>query len=882
MRFKPFDRMQDHIETQKDISDAAYFNSLMYFGEMLTKFTVAAMVSAVDEGRDRHQYRLKHRLVKADGIGEWSQVLDEILTGVPAQHLFEGIKSNGNETNQLTKRTKPDEWQHKSVTLLFECLKIAEPDVEPLPKKIQGKSWFGIFAMFRNKTRGHGAPSGGQLSSMCPDLHDSITTFADNFRLYQRPWAYLAQTLKRKYYIVRWTEEAGNLNILKTREGKQYSFREGVYIHFGDEITRESLRITELILSDVDATDFFLPNGGWNGKRYKMLSYITSKTCEADAKNYLTPITDLPPSETEGLSDVEEVGGTILNMPPKQDEYISRQTPEENLYREIVEDNQHRIITLIGRGGIGKTWLTLEVLDRIAKEGIFDAILWFSARDIDLLPDSAKQVKPRILTEKHIANEFKNLIGGYLRSYEEINNDNFDSVKFLQSNMLKSEFGKILFVFDNFETVSSPIELFTWIDHYLRLPNKALITTRFREFRGDYPVELEGMSIEECKQLIDATASRLQIKHLITSDYEDELYDVSDGHPYVVKILLGEVRRTGRTGKVERILANYDDVLNTLFERTYTRLPLVAQRVFLTLCSWKSLVAETAIQAVLLRPENEMTDISEAIDDLNNSSLIEKSESKSDNELYWTVPLVARQFGLRKLETNSMQIAIKADTDLLRFFGATQETDMKHGMQPRINKLFNEIETRVLKSASVDDFLPIIESVAGRYPHTWLRLADLYLKIQEPSKFESTLKRYIESSRDNEEKRKAWQKLANFYQRGTKYADELFARIQLAQLPDTDYETISEAVNRFNNIVRLRQPEFTFEEGEKKRIVQLLIRLMETRRQEADATDFSRLGWLYMHNNQPDKAEETALRGLQLDENNHHCNSLLDRIRNGR
>ena len=408
MQFKPFDRMWERVERDKDRSDADYFFALMYLGEMLTKFTVAAMVAAVNEGRDRHQYRLRYQLVRSDGIGDWGQVLNEVLTGVPAQHLFEGVKRPGDEIYQLTKRTKSDEWQHESVTLLSKCLKIAVPNVEPPPKKIQGKLWFSTFAALRNKTRAHGAQPSGQLSSICPLLHDSIKLFIDNFRLYQRPWAYLAQTLKRKYYVVRWTEEAENLSILKTIQGKQHNFSEGVYIHFDDEITRESLRITDLISSDVDAKDFFLPNGGWNEKRYEMLSYITGETRKGDATNYFAPITELPPSETQGLSDVEETDKTIYNMPPKQTEYIPRQNPEENLYREIVDDNQHRIITLIGRGGIGKTWLTLEVLNRIAKEGIFDAILWFSARDIDLLPDGAKPVKPHILDEKDIAKEFTN------------------------------------------------------------------------------------------------------------------------------------------------------------------------------------------------------------------------------------------------------------------------------------------------------------------------------------------------------------------------------------------------------------------------------------------------------------------------------------------
>lgn len=549
------------------------------------------------------------------------------------------------------------------------------------------------------------------------------------------------------------------------------------------------------------------------------------------------------------------------------------------MFREIVEDNQHRLITLFGRGGIGKTWLTLEVLDRIAKETDYNAILWFSARDIDLLPDGAKQVKPQVLTEQDIAREFTRHVGPWLLSIESLNE--IDPVEFLRNNMYRSDLGKILFVFDNFETVNSPIDLFNWIDNYLRLPNKALITTRFRDFRGDYPVELAGRSFEECSQLIDATARRLQITHLISNEFKDELYDASDGHPYVVKIFLGEVRKVGRTQKTESFLANQDSLLDTLFERTYTRLPMAAQRVFLTLCSWKSLVAETAIQAVLLRPGNDITDVTEAIDDLHNSSLIEKSESESDKEQYWSVPLAARLFGLKKLETNRMQIQIRGDLKFLQLFGASQESDVKRGMQPRIRRLFGEIETRVSdEDTTVDNYVPIIESVARQYPDTWLLLADLYKRLGDESRFESTLERYIESSDSANEKRTAWEKLAGHFQSRKKYADELFARIQLAQIRDTDYETISEAVNRFNSIVR--QPEFDFKHDDKSQIVQLLILLMEQRDREADATDFSRLGWLYMHNNQLREAESAARRGLELDEGHKHCKGLLQRLENGR
>jgi len=52
------------------------------------------------------------------------------------------------------------------------------------------------------------------------------------------------------------------------------------------------------------------------------------------------------------------------------------------------------VVTAYGRGGIGKTSLALTVLGEIAQEDDFSTICWFSARDIDLLPDRPVPVTP--------------------------------------------------------------------------------------------------------------------------------------------------------------------------------------------------------------------------------------------------------------------------------------------------------------------------------------------------------------------------------------------------------------------------------------------------------------------------------------------------------
>ena len=143
------------------------------------------------------------------------------------------------------------------------------------------------------------------------------------------------------------------------------------------------------------------------------------------------------------------------------------------------------MITLAGRGGIGKTSLALAAIHGLSNSDRFGAILWFSARDIDLLQEGPKVVRPHVLSEADIADEFVRLMAP-----AEAMVDGFESIKYLAAALGKSPMGvPLLFAIDNFETVHSPGELFSWLDTYIRPPNKVLITTRFRDFKGDYPVD---------------------------------------------------------------------------------------------------------------------------------------------------------------------------------------------------------------------------------------------------------------------------------------------------------------------------------------------------------------------------------------------------------
>ena len=66
-----------------------------------------------------------------------------------------------------------------------------------------------------------------------------------------------------------------------------------------------------------------------------------------------------------------------------------------------------------------------------------------------------------------------------------------------------------MFAFDNFETVRGPGDLYAFLDTHIRLPNKILITTRSRDFKADFPVEVTGMNDIESKQLIDVVSNHV-------------------------------------------------------------------------------------------------------------------------------------------------------------------------------------------------------------------------------------------------------------------------------------------------------------------------------------------------------------------------------------
>ena len=385
-----------------------------------------------------------------------------------------------------------------------------------LGNKVALRQLFDIGVRFRNRSRGHGAPTNDQCGQACPGLSDALNAVVAELRLFKLSWVYLHRNISGKYRVSALLNDASSFSYLKRESAEQLP--NGVFL-FLDRFVH-----VPLVFSDPDVLDIALPNGNHQGDTFEVLSYITNAVARQDSSAWSDPPDRLPPSETEGHAVLEPFGHTFANMPPRSGDYIPRRDIEDRLQEELLKSDRHPIISLTGAGGIGKTTTAIATIHSIAERDPppYEVILWISARDIDLLESGPKSVSPRAINQRDISRAAVELLEPAGHSSE-----GFEPDVFFQNCLIKGAAGPTLFVLDNFETMQSPADVFKWIDTYIKSPNKILITTRFRDFAGDYPIKIGGMTNEQAA--------------LLDSDYKRELIREAAGHPYVIKILLGQI-----------------------------------------------------------------------------------------------------------------------------------------------------------------------------------------------------------------------------------------------------------------------------------------------------------------------------------------------------
>jgi hypothetical protein len=832
-----------------------------YVAEVAIKLLGVALYAGLKEKARDQAYRMAYELVRADGLGTWETWIRQATTQPLAGFLPVSFNELVAWTTKI--RTRPDDdWFRQasaSIGIVFGELGLDSPIPE---RKPAARDLIAALVQLRNKTKAHGAVGGDFFLAINSAYIEAIRLLLVECPLFSWRWLHLLTRESKKNRGI-WLQGTDPSHAREAEIAPLTVTSPGV--HAWPTHSIHPISCADLLASDRECTKFLLPNGGAASQQAWFIDYASGTTTQRDITPFLRPPAPLPPSDTEGLAGLDIQSNVFGNLPSVLAGYVRRPELEAELERRL-RDRNHAIVTLHGRGGIGKTSLGLHVAHALAIEAdpLFEHLVWFSARDIDLRPSGPKDVRPAVVNLEAVSKLYGNLfeVPGTPEGFAEI----------LRNPSPHSSRG-ILFIFDNFETMEGLRELQEFLDTHTHLPNKVLITSRERAFKADFPIEVRGMAKAEATELMLLAGRELGIETLITPGVIDGVYEYSEGHPYVIRVVIGEIAKEGRYVPPKSLLPRRLDIVNAVFERSFNKLSDAGRRVFLTVACWKSLVSEVALLVVL---GYRGLDAEAGLDECLRLSLLERRYFLDDQPAY-SAPQVARLFAKKKLEGDPDRLLIQEDLATLQKFGVLPTAQP---VQIPQHEVISKFVTTCLTEVSSDEedrgrIDGILERLAEIWPDAWIPLARFRSKSGAPSaETEYALRRAVEERPSSKE---AHLQRAAFARSVGDESTFIASRLRAVEVDPTDHLLVREVAFDVCKYVN----DHTTEIPVARRGV-YLANLREQMRQltdSLDATGLSRLAWLYLLEENKAEAWRYAKLGLSREPDNRHCQNIVERLR---
>lgn len=477
-----------------------------YVAEIAIKLLGVSLANALKFKAHDHSYRMCYDFVRADGLGVWEANIRQAISYPLAGYLPHGMNELIAWATKV--RTKPEDgWFRDTsahIQFIFESLGLDSPIPERKPTV---NDLITSLVQIRNKTKAHGAVGIDFFSIVNENYISIIQAFLSQCPLFKWKWLHLEKRENGRNRGI-WLLGTDPFHAKDSEVASLPVSESGVY--FWPEHSIHPISISNLVISNRECTWFLVPNGSYstNGSAI-FIDYYNGTEDKQNVAEYSRPPIALPPSETEGLSSLIVQSNILGNLPDLPQGYIDRVRLEDELFRRL-KDQNHTIITLHGRGGIGKTSLALKVSHSLshATDPIFEHIIWFSARDVDLQSKGPSSVQPDVISLDEVSKVYGNLMG-YGTTIEDF------SLVLQEADPVTKK--GTLFIFDNFETMSDPLGTHQFLDTYTHLPNKILITSRERAFKADFPIEVQGMDSLESKEMMVQISRDLLIETLINT-----------------------------------------------------------------------------------------------------------------------------------------------------------------------------------------------------------------------------------------------------------------------------------------------------------------------------------------------------------------------------
>ena len=289
------------------------------------------------------------------------------------------------------------------------------------------------------------------------------------------------------------------------------------------------------------------------------------------------------PTPVGFFSETDAVTSNIPHNVPTPDYefeggYVGREDDIKKV-TSLLEGNLHRVITITGAGGVGKTALALRVIQKYLRnsKSKFDGIVWLSAKETKLTYLGIEDVEPTVRSYEELLDTIIDVMGyGALESTVE--------QKEIDINDLFDIHRSILIVIDNLETIRDERIINFILD--VHPSTKLLITSRTGLGQVERRYELKQLKEKEAIVLFRLVAQDKRLNNLLElSDDTIKVYDKKiTCYPLAIKWVIGQVA----IGKDINIVSNLinettSDISKFCFDQIYNALSESSKKILCVL-----------------------------------------------------------------------------------------------------------------------------------------------------------------------------------------------------------------------------------------------------------------------------------------------------------
>jgi len=258
----------------------------------------------------------------------------------------------------------------------------------------------------------------------------------------------------------------------------------------------------------------------------------------------------------------------IHNLPVQPyKKFFGRRDSLKNI-NEILLEGGTFIASIDGVGGIGKTALAYHFCrESLLKSDRFEYIVWLSSKETVFDPFSNQSM---IKTTKNIFKGIETLVDITLTviGFEELIENSFEEKKdFFENDILMKE--KIFFVLDNLENINDNkfFEYITKDFNRISASNnqmKILTTSRKRKKIVDFPIEIEGLALEDALSMLKYQAGTYNVKDILKANDHDNIILVEKVSriPLGIEFIIVQMARGKSRGEIYHELEGYPSLEN--------------------------------------------------------------------------------------------------------------------------------------------------------------------------------------------------------------------------------------------------------------------------------------------------------------------------------